>query len=218
MDFDDRLVLFILGCLIGSVVGYIVRLLQETREKIVAVDEHVQDTHHDPRDEGGFITLPALKNVMMFLVVALAFWAAIASQLNSNDVKQNQADLATAQSDLKKTQADLKVAQDRIEHVVACTSMILSEAVVALNERTTYTGAQADANIELQKAQAEMLGILAHEPPYSEERRDAAVDAYFTALYKFISLSKKSNQKVDENDYPTKTEFETCLDSGAPKE
>lgn len=213
MDFDDRLVLFLLGCLIGSVVGYIVRLLQETREKIVEVDEHVQDTHHAPREESGFITFPALKNFFVLAIVAVAAWAAITTQLVNNDLKSAQGDLKSAVADLKVAQADLKKAQERTEHVVFCTSLILSKAIDALNERTTYSGAQADANVELQQAQAEMLGILAHEPPYPEARRDAAIQAYFDALGKFFGLAKKSQEKVEQNDYPTIEEFKACLDA-----
>lgn len=220
MDFDDRLVLFVLGCLIGSVVGYIVRLLQETREKITVVDEHVKDTHHDPHNEGGFITFPALKNLLVLLLVAVAAWAAFTTQSVNNNFKdtqdglvETQAELKLAQADLKTAQADLKAAQNRIEHVVYCTSYILTKAITALNERTTYSGAQADANVELQKAQAEMLGILAHEPPYSEGRRDEAINAYFEAQERFFELAKKAGVKVDENQYPTKDEFETCLNS-----
>ena len=214
MDFDDRLVLFILGCLIGSVVGYIVRLLQETREKIEVVDEHVQDTHHDPYNERGFIT-PAFfkKNWLVLALVAVAVWAAFSTQSVNNNFANTQDDLVSTQADLKTAQADLKSTQDRLEHVVSCTSFILTKAITALNERTTYSGAQADANIDLQKAQAEMLDILTHEPPYSDAEKEAALQAYLDAQDRFFELAKKSGVKVDENDYPTKEEFETCLDS-----
>lgn len=207
MDFDDRLVLFILGCLIGSVVGYIVRLLQETREKINVVDEHVQDTHHDPHNERGFIT-PAFfkKNWLVLLLVAVAAWAAFTTQSVNNNFKSQQDDLKVAQADLKST-------QDRLDHVVSCTSFILTKAITALNERTTYSGAQADANIELQKAQAEMLDILTHEPPYSDAKKEAALQAYLEAQDRFFELSEKSEIKVDQNDYPTEAEFVACLDS-----
>lgn len=207
MDFDDRLVLFVLGCLIGSVVGYIVRLLQETREKIIVVDEHVQDTHHDPHDERGFITFAAIKkNLLTIILVGVAAWAAFSTQSVNNNFKSSQDELVS-------TQAELKKAQDRIEHVVSCTSFILTKAITALNERTTYSGAQADANVELQKAQAEMLDILTHEPPYSDAEKEAALQAYLDAQDRFFELAKKAGVKVDENDYPTKAEFETCLEA-----
>lgn len=207
MDFDDRLVLFILGCLIGSVVGYIVRLLQETREKINVVDEHVQDTHHDPHNERGFITPEFLKkNWLVLILVAVAAWAAFTTQSVNNNFKNSQEDLKVAQADLKST-------QDRLDHVVSCTSFILTKAITALNERTTYAGAQADANIELQKAQAEMLDILTHEPPFSDAEKEAALKAYFRAQDRFFELAGKSEIKVAQNDYPTKAEFVACLDS-----
>lgn len=197
MDFDDRLGMFLLGCLIGSVVGYIVRLLQETREKIDRVDKTVKDAHRAPRDEKGFMRYRFVADIMMILVLMVTVYAAFSTQKVNND--------------LKKTQADLAVAQDRIEHVAGCTALTLTEAIDALNGRTTYTVEQVDSNVELQRAQADMLRILAHEPPYSEVEQEKAIQAYFSALDKFVGLSEKTKDKAEQNDYPTTSEFKACL-------
>lgn len=201
MGFDDRLSLFLLGCLIGSVVGYIVRLLQEMKAEIHEVDDKF-DHINPPQDhnEKGFLRYPVVANVTLAVVLILVVWAAFASQKASNDAEDALAQLA--------------VQQDRSAHIVLCTKETLSLALIALNERTTYSSAQAKSNVELQRAQAKMLGILAHIPPYPELKRAEAIQDYFAALDNFFTLSEKSNQKVEENDYPSIEDFEACIDDG----
>lgn len=199
MGFDDRLSLFLLGCLIGSVVGYMVRLLQETREKIDRVDANIKNTHH-ARDEKGFMRYRLVADMAMLFALTLTVWAALSTQQVNND--------------LKETQGDLKIAQGRIEHVAGCTVRTLSQAIEALNERTTYTVSQVDSNVDLQRAQTKMLQILVHKPPYSEVNRTKAVQKYFKALGRFFELSDKTKRTAIANSYPTKEEFEKCLDRG----
>ena len=206
MGFDDRLSLFMLGCLIGSVVGYIVRLLQESREKLNEVDEHVKDAHHAPRDEKGFMRYRVVADVMMLIVLVITSWAAFSTQKVNNDLKSTQADLA-------ETQGDLESAQARMAGIVLCTSQTLGEALVALNERTTYSGARTQANVELQKMQADMLRILLHEPPYPEAAQEEAADQYFEALIRFLDLSEKQKGTTLKYDYPSVDGFEACLDN-----
>jgi hypothetical protein len=202
MGFDDRLSLFLLGCLIGSVVGYIVRLLQEMKAEIHEVDEKF-DTINPPHDhdERGFLRYPVFANITLLVVLVLVVWASFASQKASNDVEEAQANLAETQK--------------RVEHVTSCTKETLAQTVLALNERTTYAKAQAISNVELQKAQAKMLRILAHVPPYTDLKRAEAIQEYFAALDRFFVLAEKSAEKAEKNDYPTVASFEACLDTGS---
>lgn len=204
MDFDDRLGMFLLGCLIGSVVGYIVRLLQETREKIDRVDKTVKDAHRAPRDEKGFMRYRFVADILMLTALTITVMAAF----STNQVNNN----------LKDTQKDLAVAQDRIDHISSCTAIFLGDALEALNARTEYSGQQAQANIDLQKAQAQMLRILLHVPPHPSARQGEATQEYFDTLLRFLNISQTQRNRADANEYPTLEDFETCLSNKLSQE
>lgn len=209
MSLDDRFGWIILGCIIGYVVGRIqgtmranTRQLQAIKEELDEVDEIVKD-HERHHDEHGFMTF---MNAALVVVLVLTVYAAFSSGKAVNDVKKVQVQQAA-------NQAALEDAQARLDAVVACTQKILSKAVVALNERTTYSTEQSRANVDLQKSQSAFFKILLHKPPYSQQRRDEAVQQYFSDLTAFLDVSKAQAVKVAENSYPTDEELSSCLDA-----
>ena len=197
MAFDDRLQYLLLGLGIGFVLGYLVRLVQgiqkdveDVKEELDEVDEIVKRIDHDT-NEGGFMTTRWGANIAAILVVALAFYASIVSQNASNDVQKSQ---------------------DRTDQVVTCNQNVLAEVLIALDERSTYSADLAAANIDLQQAQYDFFTLLAHKPPYSEERRHRAFLVYVDAQRAFLDLAEKSRAKVATHPYPSIEDFSTCLE------
>lgn len=214
MAFDDRLQSLLLGVAIGFVLGYLVRLVQgiqkgvaDVKEELDEVDEIVKRIDHDTsesshinsdevepirQNEKGFMTTRWGANIAAILVVGLAFYASIVSQNASNDVQDSQ---------------------DRSSQVVTCNKKVLSEVLIALDERSTYTSELAAANIDLQQAQYDFFTLLAHKPPYSEERRMRAFLVYVDAQRVFLDLAEKSRAKVETHPFPTIEDFSTCLEN-----
>lgn len=196
MAFDDRLQFLLLGMAIGFVLGYLVRLVRDIKEELDEVKEEIEEVLPSRKNNnGGFIKIP-LRDIAILLVVGLTAWAAFVSQKASNDVENSQ---------------------DRSKLQTACTIAITGEALDALNQRSTFTKAAADANIELQQSQSDFFGLLLHQPPFSETRRAEAAQQYFGDLQQFLVLAKKSSNKVSENPFPTVKDLQNCLD-GKTKE
>lgn len=190
----ERLIYLAIGGAIGFVLGYMVRSLRRIDARLEGVEKIKK-----PPNDAGFVRNPIILDIVLLLVVLMTAWAAVSSQLNSNKLADAQHTIATNQ-----------VRQDRL---TSCTSTFLSETIVALNERTTYTQEQADANVQLQKAQAQFLGLLFRkQPPVTREESYAAAQKYFNALTSFIEVNAKSNNKVSSNPYPTNDEFRACID------
>lgn len=186
MGFDERLGWLLFGCAIGFVLGYIVRSLRDIKEELDDVEKLVKQQ----KNEDGFVRYPLVMDIALLCVVVLTVWAAFASQRASNDVQSTQNDLA---------------------RTTVCTQQYLSKTIRALNERTTYSQQAVAANVELQRAQAEMLSVLLREPPVGDPDREKAVQSYFRALTDFVSLSGRSGQKADTYPYPTNEELAECL-------
>ncbi len=216
MAFDDRLQYLLLGMGIGFVLGYLVRLVQSIRNDVGSIRNAVKDVkeeldevdeivkkelgngHHD-MNEGGFIRPGWVANIAVLLVVGLTAWAAIVSQKASNDVQD--------------ANDQLKSAQVQLEHQTQCNRTVLRSALIALNERTTYSTAQVDANLALQTSFSDLLGILLHQPPYSERKRARATTSYYQDLTNFVSIADKTKRKQEENPYPDSAELDACLDA-----
>jgi hypothetical protein len=81
MTFDSRVGWWVLGCVIGFIVGYIVRSLREINAKVDEVKDHV--AKKDP-DDDGVTRRDIINNIALFLVVLLTIWAAFTSQQTSN--------------------------------------------------------------------------------------------------------------------------------------
>ena len=216
MAFDDRLLFLLLGVGIGFVFGYLTRLLQgvrdikkeldEVKEELNEVDSIVKENlgdHHysgthvgtdeEPisrQNEKGFMTYRWGANIAVLLMVVLTAWAAFVSQKASNDVKHSQ---------------------ERIEQIVSCNRATTADVIESLNGRSTYSVNMAQANIDLQRAQSDFFTLLAHKPPYSEERRTRAFLAYLDSLTAFLELAEKNKGNLATNDFPTIDDFEDCL-------
>ena len=189
MGLDDRLWYLLLGCLIGFVLGYITRALRDIKEELQEVDETV----HKLKDESGITRFPVVANIALALVVMTTVYAAFLSQKASNEVEENQL---------------------TIEKITKCNQMYLAKTVEALNERTTYSLAQARANVDLQGAQAELLRrILVEPPPTQEVGRDALRDYFEGGVQSYIEVNERALAKYIENPYPTTEDIEACLRS-----
>lgn len=201
MDFDDRLAWLLFGCAIGFILGYIVRSLREIKKDSHETNEvvhHVDELMTRRKNDDGFVRYPVLKDVMLFTVVLLVAWSAFASQSASNQVTDNQEQIASA------TAWNVKLAK--------CNQTFLEKALVALNERTVYVEEQAKSNVRLQKAQADFWMLLLVVPPEPESVQRDAASTYLEALRHFVTISTKAAEKVRTNPYPTIKEFKACAD------
>lgn len=189
MNFPDRIGWLVLGSVIGFLFGYIVRYLQEIKEELHEVDEIMREHVAEDNTEAGWARTPMLMDIALAVVVILTVWAAVSSQIASRGVKE--------------TQANLRV-------VSACNQHYLVQTVEALHERTTFTKDQAQANIELQKAQSDYFRFLLKKPPYPLDQQSAAAQVYLDALTKFVSLSLKTSAKAAEYPFPDENALQTC--------
>jgi hypothetical protein len=248
MGLDDRLTYFILGCLIGIVIGYVTKSLRTIEKKVDAVDKIVKDN----RSEDGFFRLPSkvdiqawfvkvkiwlayfgrrglqaiptwtdikswpvrtwhwlrtrrVQDVALFLVVALSVLASFQSQVVSN----HQKEISNHQAAQDKRDHETQM---RIVRITTCNSQFLGKLIVALNERTTYSTAQANANVTLQEGQLKVLLFGLTIPPPTAEQGKAAVDEYLQKLHDYIDLATKTAGKTLNNPYPTLEEFTSCVD------
>lgn len=207
MGLDERLFYLILGILIGFVLGYMTRKLQNIEEKIDEVDMVIQKD----LNEEGFIRFPRwsdikhffgkvdIKHIALLLVVLFSAVASFQSQVVSNKIERNSTE-------------DRKT-QDRIVRILTCNSSFLGKTIVALNERTTYSTDQADANVKLQKEQLRLLTFALTVPPPSAQDGKKAVDRYFKTLNNYVDLASKTANKQLKNAYPTSEEFTSCVNS-----
>lgn len=187
VNLDDRLGYFLLGCFIGAVVGYMLRYLQKIDRNVGKVQDAVTKKRH----EEGLIRYPWALDIALLAVVIVTVWAAFSSAAASDKVKNNQ---------------------ENIEKITYCNQAFLSKTIVALNERTTYSRAQSDANVELQTGFLAFLRVLQFQPPKPESERVAAFNGYVKKLDNYVELNKKTKDKAAENPFPTATEFSDCLD------
>lgn len=211
----DRLFWFLLGCLVGMVIGYVVRSLREIKDKVDQVDKHI--TEGPPNDEGS-VTRQGLRDGLLLLVVAMVVWASISSQLNSNKVSDQQDKLNSQQTTLTQQQAkiaelvtDLQEQQDKSDKIVDCNQKFLQGTIAALNSRTVFTVAQAKANLDLQIAFNKVVTASLAEPPPTETEARKIVEDYANALNHFIELTSKQTNQIDNNPYPTPKAFLDCL-------
>lgn len=193
---DTRISFLLLGCGVGFVMGYIVRSIRELKDKVDEVDKHVLNENgnvnptEDSQDEG-FVLPRFVGQIALLLVVLLTAWSAFASQKATNEVT--------------KTQADQK-------RITTCNALFLRDTITALNQRTTYTIAQADANVVLQKSFADVINLLLRKtpPPTSQDLRHV-IGSLQTSLQSFLSLSVKNKSTLVQNPYPTTRELLNCL-------
>lgn len=140
-----------------------------------------------PRIAGRF----TFNNVGVALAVLLTAWAAIQSQVASNKVTEVQA------------------SRDREQ---ACTSQVVFSALEALDQRYRYASDQAESNVELQKAQADLLRN-SFRPNTTEAESRAAFERYFESLTEFIRTNTAIIEQGEgtTSPYPTPSEYAECL-------
>ena len=192
---DTRLGALLVGCVIGFILGYIVRSLREIKAKVEKVDEHIMNTK--PHGDDGFTTPGWLQNIALLVVVAITAWSAFASQHNSNTI--------SSQSDSIQSQ------QDASDKLVACNQQYLAATIAALNARTTFSQEQSAANVSLQKSLSNLVTLSLRTPPLGPEAARRVVVGFSDALKHFLDLSAKSADKVSENPYPTATGLLDCI-------
>ena len=148
----------------------------------------------------------SLGNVTLIIVLVITVYAAIQSQIASNNSKTAIESNRVAIETLKQTQ----VAHNRI---VFCLEQYTTKTLAALNGRTTYTKEQANRNVSLQESQARFLKLLLHQPPFSEARQSQAAQDYVTDLQQFVGVNEKAQEKIQQNPFPQSDALKTCLDS-----
>jgi Sec-independent protein translocase protein TatA len=206
---DARIGWLLLGAVVGFILGYITRSLREIKQKVEEVDKHVTAK---PPSDAGFVRNPIILDGILILVLALVVWSSFKSQIVSNDVEKTQSQLKTALSQLKTTQSQLAQAQAAQKKTTECTQEFLSKTIEALNERTTYTQAQASANVDLQKAFDKLITASLRKPPPDAKEARQIVETYAAALKHFIEISAKSASKAAGHPFPTNDEFNSCID------
>lgn len=192
MGLDERLFWLCLGMVIGLVVGEIIRSLRELRTKVDDLKEELDDVDETvhrkfSEDEPGFIDVG---KALLFSVVILTVLAAFFSQKASN--RSND-----ALAEQKK--------------ITSCTQELLADALNALNQRSTYTVGQTQANVDLQKDTKKFLALLLHVPPYGPDRQYASAQEYFESVTSFIDLANKSIESLETNDYPEAEDLTRCV-------
>jgi hypothetical protein len=190
MGAEERIGWMLLGMAVGFIAGYIVRSLRELREDVHVVKEELHEVDGivkhklgERNGDDGFMSNRYVADIAMILCMIIVLGAALLSQKASNDVHTS----------------------------TGCTQEFLVKTIVALNERTEFAGAQAESNVELQRAQQQFFELLLRKPPETEARRSAAAQEYLKNLNEFITLNTKTADKVAQNPYPTNEQLQDCL-------
>lgn len=203
MDLDERLSWLAIGCLVGYCLGYlrsIIITLKDIKEELDEVDDIVK---HRDRDERGTMKRPSWQNIALFVVVLLTVFASFQSQVASNRSDQ-AADRANNISE-KVIQLQREEKQN-----VDCLTQVLFDAINALNERTTYSSAQIDANIQLIQGQLDWLSK-AQNPNLSQDEQLLLFQEYVTQVQQFIELSNQTKAHQNQFPYPTAEDLKACL-------
>lgn len=190
MDLSEAFWYVGFGGIIGFILGYIVRALQEIKEELDVVEKAVGGDRD--RNEQGFVMVTKAANIALLVVVLLTVWAAFASQRASNDVEETQ---------------------DTIAAITVCNQQFLEGTLAAVNERTTYSSEQAQANIDLQESQAVFVDVLQEDPPPTSIRQQRAIRVYSDALDNYLDLQQKTAENIADNPYPTPEALQQCLEN-----
>jgi hypothetical protein len=204
MGLDERVAYWLLGVLVGFILGRLTKTLRTIDQK---VDEVIELEKHD---EKGSMRLPKwveikaliarinTRALALLLVVVLTAYASIQSQMTSNDVR------AGVEQDRK--------TQERISRITTCNSQFLGRTILALNERTQFSTDQAKANIALQQEQLRFLTLALTVPPPDPDDGRRAVDQYLDKLNRYVELASKTAGKQALNEYPTLDDFTNCVE------
>lgn len=201
MGMSEKMLWIGLGILIGFVLGKIHDRLMTYYKEASNVSDEKQDgffirTRTGLREWRSNLTF---NRVAVFVVVMLTAFASFQSQRVNNAQKAND------------KRDDARQAQ--IDQINRCTYSFLGKTIVALNERTTYSTKQADANLKLQKEQLRLLSFALSTPPPQPEDGEKAVQRYLKKLNTYVDLVTKTRNKQETNAYPTIEEFRDCVTS-----
>lgn len=189
-EFQVRLAFLAAGIVIGTVLGMVystMRNTKRTRQSTERMEKRL--------NENGAINLTTIGMVIALVVVV----ASLFSTLNTNrQVAETQDQLAQN-----------AVIRDKENN---CTASILFSTVDALNQRTEYTGVQADANVKLQRSQLRFLRVLAQSNGEGDGSAGLeALDSYLNALNTYVKATAEQRSVAQENPYPTQAEYAECL-------
>ena len=193
--FEERLGLFLMGCAIGFILGYIVARLRDIKDELDEVKEELDEVCENitpterPRDDGGFIRYPVIANIALFIVVAITVFAAFQSQkaLNANERSQ-----------------------ESIKNIVYCNQEYLTKTMVSLNGSRTFTERQAQTNVDLQKAQFRFFTKLLSDPA-NDELEAIELNRYLDALREFQRVNESAENQASAHPFPTAQSYYDCL-------
>lgn len=129
-----------------------------------------------------------VNGIALGLVVIITAYAAFLSQLASNKVQESQ---------------------NQRDEENRCTSTIIFSTVKALNERTEFSTAQAEANVRLQKSQLEFITTLVN--PQVQANYKEKLEGYFKALKAFNEVVAQNAGKAESFPYPVPEQYARCL-------
>lgn len=200
MELHDTIWHILLGVAIGYVIGRFHSYLRDIKEGVDEVDDIVKNKI---RDEQGLIQHRVALNIALAVVVLLSLWASVSSQIQSDNLKSTNKDLAIAQ-------ADLKSAQTAISRIGACNKVTLTQLVQALNERVGYAQGRADADVRLTKSEAKFWTLVLTEPPPTPEEGRAALEKYLGLINEFVEASDQAKDQGLRFPYPTEEDLQAC--------
>lgn len=191
MTIDERFGWLLIGCMIGLLLGYSVRILEDVADNSkfwMNGPERFTSRHSDQR---GVMHTRLYGNVALLLVVAITVWAAVVSQRASDDVRE---------------------VQDRMGQILECNQNVFARALDVLNDRTTYSTDQLDANLDLQIAQSNMIEAILLEDPPTAGTYERESELYLEKLLVFIGATQKSKTTRDTKPYPKAEDIERCVE------
>lgn len=143
--------------------------------------------------------LPIRQSTIGFGLIVLIMIAVVLSTLSTNNK-------------LADTQSQLQIQSMQREAQNQCTSTILFDTVRALNERTEFSVAQAQANVDLQNAQVVLVtSLLTPQQTGGVDGTTDALSDYLTALKEFQRIVGLNTGRAQEFPYPTQEEYLSCL-------
>lgn len=222
VDLNDRMGYLVLGMLLGAILGYVARMLQDIKKDVRVMSHDVHNIKEEvdeidtivkrprKRDESGIVRYPLAADILLVTVLALTFWAAYSTGETNNKLEKAVEDLASVQ-------AQDEVQDQRLEKISQCTLQYTSRTIRALNERTQYTQAQANQNVKVLREQAKVFRAILLVPPLAEEQVRTILEDYVITLADFNDVAKKNKAQVTSYAYPTNKELANCLGVTLPE-
>lgn len=199
MDWSDRLLWFV----VGLVIGYVIRLLQDIRREVHEVDEIVTKRE---KNEDGFVRVPFVLDVMLIILFAATMYSVLRVEVSVD--RSNHA-VAQLEADRVRDQAQNK----RIEEVASCTLEFTSKTLSALNGRTTTTSEQLRSDVKVLRSQLKFLEVVLFLPPVSDDIRRQALQDYVQDAQAFVEVTGRQRANVKNYQFPTNIELSKCLGS-----